>query len=367
MNIAYIVNARIPTEKAHGFQIMKVCEALAALGHAVELVVPARANAITLDAFSYYGLSSDFPIRKLRVVDRGFRIQSSSFLASLLLLKLSRNTIIMTRDPEIAFLFIHRGHRVFYYAHNWPQSKIGLFKFMLKGVTGVICNSKGTEAEFKAEGFSNTIAVPNAVDLKEFDALGDKAMLRARLSIPTDKKIAMYVGHLYEWKGIDVVIAAAEVLNDDQRIMFWIIGGTDADIVKYRGIVIEKGLTNISILGHKNHSEISSFLSAADMLLLPNIPSSTESEHYTSPIKMFEYMASGTPIIASDMPSMREVLNDDNSTLIPARDAHALADAIARISANPEQLIEKATRAKVEARTYSWDSLAHKIVSFIAV
>lgn len=367
MNIAYIVNARIPTEKAHGFQIMKVCEALAALGHSVELIVPARANKITQDAFSYYGLSSVFPIRRLSVIDYGFRMQSASFLASLLMFKPMKDTAIVTRDPEIAFLYIRRGYRVFYYAHKWPQSKVGLFKLLLKNVTGVICNSQGTEAEFKVHGFQNTVAVPNAVDLREFDGLGDKAVLRAQLDIPANKKIAMYVGHLYTWKGIDVVIGAAEKLASNQDVVFMIIGGTDADIAKYRKIIVTKGLSNVVILGHKNHSEVPSYLAAADMLLLPNIPSSAESERYTSPIKMFEYMASGVPVIASDMSSMREVLNENNAILVPAGDERALADAITSIASDPSNALQKARNAKREVTTYTWENLARKIASFIVL
>jgi glycosyltransferase involved in cell wall biosynthesis len=71
------------------------------------------------------------------------------------------------------------------------------------------------------------------------------------------------------------------------------------------------------LTGFKEKQRIPEYQMAADMLVLPNIPSTKESEKYTSPIKMFEYMASGVPIIASDMPSLREVLNDHNATLIP--------------------------------------------------
>jgi glycosyltransferase involved in cell wall biosynthesis len=367
MNIAYIVNARIPTEKAHGFQIMKVCEALASIGHEVELVVPARTNPITQDAFTYYSVGSTFLMRKLPVIDYGFRVQSASFLASLLLFRPASDTIIITRNPEIAFVFTRRGYRVFYYAHNWPQSKIQLFKFLLRGITGIICNSKGTEAEYNAHGFQNTIAVPNAVDLKDFDALADKTILRTRLGIPVEKKIAMYVGHLYAWKGIDIVIGAAEKLASNQGVIFMIIGGTDADIQKYREIIAKKGLSNVLILGHKNHSEVPSYLSAADMLLLPNIPSSAESERYTSPIKMFEYMASGVPIIASDMSSMREVLNEGNATLIAPGDEQALANAITSIVSDSSSALQKTGNAKRKVATYTWDNLARKLASFIAI
>lgn len=365
MNIAYIVNARIPTEKAHGLQIVRVCDALARLGHSVRLVVPNRKNDITTDAFSYYGLTKSFDIEQLPVIDRGFRIQAVSFLWSLFSLKISKDTAIITRNPEIAFLFTCRGLKVYYYAHNWPQSKVSLFIFLLRGVAGIICNSRGTEEEFGKNGFRNTLVVPNAVDMSAFESLAGKDELRNKHDIPADKKIVMYVGHLYTWKGVDVVIDAARALKQKNDILFYIVGGTKEDIEKYRSIISRDGLSNVILVGHKKHQEVPSYLKSADILLLPNVPSSKESERYTSPIKMFEYMASGVPIIASDMPSIREVLNDGNATLVKAGDTQALADAVGNIASNPSAGQHKASTAQVEARGYSWDALARKISQWI--
>ena len=69
MKIAYIQNVRIPTERAHGIQIMKMCEALARLGHDVELIVPRRSNLLKENPFNYYGIRKTFKIRKLPCLD----------------------------------------------------------------------------------------------------------------------------------------------------------------------------------------------------------------------------------------------------------------------------------------------------------
>jgi len=365
MNIAYIVNARIPTEKAHGFQVAKVCEALSDPGHKVSLIVPNRSNQISEDYFSYYQVRRNIEVKKLSVFDWGFRIQSFSFLLSLMCFSPSKDTIIITRDPEIAFLFIHRGYVVFYYAHRWPQSKNTLFKFLLKGVSGIICNSKGTEDEFRRNKFLNTLIVPNAVDLSDYAHIEDRSILRTKLHLPHDKHISMYVGHLYTWKGIDVVIESARLLHTRSKYVFVIVGGTEADISKYKDIVSREGINNVLIVGHVNHSMIPKYLTASDVLLLPNIPSSKESEYYTSPIKMFEYMASGIPIIASDMPSIREVLNDTKATLIPAGNARVLADTIIKSTTDYSKFTAKAEVARNEVKAYTWSNLASKIVNFV--
>ena len=68
MKILYIANARMPTEKAHGIQIMKTCEAFAELGHEVELILPWRFNPIKEDIFEYYNVKKNFKIKKYRLL-----------------------------------------------------------------------------------------------------------------------------------------------------------------------------------------------------------------------------------------------------------------------------------------------------------
>ena len=67
--LVYIANARIPTEKAHGIQIMKMCEAFSAQVVDVELVLPRRLNRIKENPFDYYGVKKNFKITKLPTID----------------------------------------------------------------------------------------------------------------------------------------------------------------------------------------------------------------------------------------------------------------------------------------------------------
>ena len=65
--IIYLANVRLPTEKAHGIQIVKMCEAFAGLGLEVELVVPNRLNSIQDDIFDYYGVKKNFVLKSFIV------------------------------------------------------------------------------------------------------------------------------------------------------------------------------------------------------------------------------------------------------------------------------------------------------------
>ncbi len=110
-----------------------------------------------------------------------------------------------------------------------------------------------------------------------------------------------------------------------------VVGGTGNGLIKYRNIIIDNQLSNILFVGHKKQEDTPLYLKASNVLLLPNIPISEESEKFTSPIKMFEYMASGVSVVASDLPSIREVLNEENSVLIKAGSADSLLSGINKV------------------------------------
>jgi glycosyltransferase involved in cell wall biosynthesis len=103
-----------------------------------------------------------------------------------------------------------------------------LFKRFLASVDGVVANSRGTEAEFVDHGFRKTIAVSNGVDLDAFNLLKTKQQLRSKLHLPQDKTIIMYVGHLYAWKGVDVMMETAGSFQQD-TVLFVMVGGTEKD------------------------------------------------------------------------------------------------------------------------------------------
>lgn len=375
MKIKYIVNARIPTEKAHGYQICKMCVEFAARGIDVELIVPTRKNEIKEDAFSFYDLARNFKINYIRSFDAllfvkylgvvSFYWQSFLFFLKLIFYKIGKDNIIYTRSPEIAWLCASKKYKTFYEAHNWPESKVWLYKFFLKNCQGIICNSDGTENAFKADGFKKTLVAPNGVDLKDFELNKNQSQLRQELDLPLEKKIIMYIGHLYLWKGADVIIDLAEILKDIGEIYVVLIGGTQQDINKYRKICKNRNITNVLLVGYKHHNILPKYLKAADILLLPNAPVTTESIQYTSPIKMFEYMASGRPIIASDLPSIQKVLDKDCAIFFKAGDAVDLAGKINWLIKHEEVAKKVIENAENKVKNYTWEKRAQSILKFI--
>jgi glycosyltransferase involved in cell wall biosynthesis len=372
MKILYIVTTRMPTEKAYGFQVSKVCEQLARAGADVSLWYPDRGD--DSDVFSAYSVAKNFTARKISylfqpltrlIPGRFFRTRTTLFLLGIIRERVERDVVIVSRSPEVIWYFGVRGYKTIFYAHNWPEQKSFLMRRSLARVRGVIANSRGTASEYVLNGIMPVQVIPNGVDLDIFTTIRqrDVSGVRTELGLPVNKKIVLYAGHLYEWKGADVLLETARMFTHDDSVCFVFVGGTAADVLQFEAKA--KGCNNVYIVGHKPKALIPSYITAADVLVLPNVPVSKESERYTSPIKMFEYMASGVPIVASDLPSLREVLSDQSALFVEPGNPQTLGDAIKEIFSETSSAKARAERALHDVREYTWEKQAAHILDFV--
>ena len=367
MKICYLANIRMPTEKAHGIQIMKTCEALATEGHDITLFLSSRKNNIKKDIFEYYSVKDIFKViyvpslNILWLGKIGFYIQSFLF-SEIAVWKLwkYRPDVIYSRDHIVLLNLILVFKNIFFEAH---RAYDGLaIRLLLKKVK-LITISHGLYDfynKFSKQGYGGRI-IPDAVSMEDFDIKLNKEEARNILNLPNDKKIALYCGHLYDWKGAQVLADASLSFNDGEIAVF--VGGTDHDIELFR----ERNKSNkkILILGHKDHKDIPLFLKSADVLVLPNSGKEMISSHYTSPMKLFEYMASGVPIVASSLPSIREILDDTMSVFVIPDDPHSLYTGIKRMLDNPSLSKELADNAYDKVKNMTWINRAKAIISFI--
>lgn len=373
--LVYITNVRMPTEKAHGIQMIKMCEAFAELGQDVLFVVPKRKNNIKEDPFSYYGVKRVFNIKYVWTIDLinilpwvGYWIESIIFIKMVVLKYLfsSRtDKIIYTREFLIASIFRFLGFKVVYEAHRIVLKK-KLFFSLVKNIKYIITNSQGTADEFTKLGFKKVLPLPNGVDLSEFSFAVPKNDLRKRLDLPLGDKIIMYTGNLYDWKGVETLLQTAKIFSNKKSThKFVIVGGQTKDIVEKKKYADNLGINNVSFLGHKNRKEIPMYLKSSDVLILPNSPVSEESIKYTSPVKLAEYMASGVPIVSSDLPSLRAILGPTEGVFVTPDDPIALQKGIERVLDDYVLAEDLASNALVGVRKYTWAIRAHKILEFI--
>ncbi len=373
MNITYIHNCRMPTEKAHGYQIAKMCEAFADNSVSVELIVPARNNHIKDDIFSYYHTKNNFTIRYIKFVDFlswswlnqkiSFTLNILEFLWLSLFLKIDKQNIIYTRSPEIAWLFGVRGYKTFFECHQLPEEKSWLFSFFIKKINTIVTISNGLKqdlADDYAYPADKILTSPDGVDLETFDIKITKQEARAQLDLPIDIKIVLYTGHLFAWKGVDTLAEASKDLSEEIRI--YALGGDEKEINEFNSRNPGHRVINIPSVPRES---VAIWLKAADLLVLPNSAKEKISEKYTSPLKLFEYMASGTPILASDLPSIREILDDKGSIFFTPDNALSLLDEINDLLLQNDNLNQMNTNNKQIINNYTWHNRAVHITHFM--
>jgi glycosyltransferase involved in cell wall biosynthesis len=181
----------------------------------------------------------------------------------------------------------------------------------------------------------------------------------------TGGRVVGYAGHLYPWKGPDVLLAALERLPDVRAL---IVGGLagEPDLGRVRALADRTVPGRVEFAGQVDPPRVAALLRQADVLALPNTPGRV-SAAYTSPLKLFEYLASGRPIVASDLPALREVLRpDENAVLVEAGDAGALAAGVARVLGDAKFAARLAARARDDVRDWTWDKRAERIEALLA-
>lgn len=370
--LIYIANLRLPTEKAYGIQITKMCEAFASQDVYVTLIYPFRKNQIKDDIFSYYSLKHNFKTKEIKknwapdfyfpgFLDKtAFLIKSYLSAKALVHEALKENAdIYYTRDEMVAYILDKKEKNVVFECHKFSNNKKRFYLHFPK----IVAISRGLKEDLVKCGvkYANILVAPDGVDLKEFDIPISKEEARKTLGLPQDKKIIVYTGHLFEWKGAGVLLKVAQMIKDNILLVF--VGGTKNDIEKFK----EKSehLNNILVLGHKPHKDIPAYLKAADILVLPNSAKEEISSRYTSPLKLFEYMASGRPIVASALPSIMEILNKGNAVLAKPDDLDSFEDGITNVLDNTVFAENLAKKALEDVQNYTWQKRAEKITNFI--
>jgi hypothetical protein len=139
---------------------------------------------------------------------------------------------------------------------------------------------------------------------------------------------------------MDALFAAAALLPKDTRIA--VIGAEEKDIPELHRLYPDS-----MFIPFRPYKEVADNQAAADVLLLPNTGQNAMSARYTSPLKLFTYMASGIPIVASDIPSVREIVDDASALLVAPDDAEALAEGIIYTLQHAEQACVQSTHARL--------------------
>jgi len=345
--LVLIANARLPGLRAQSIQVTQAAAAFQRAGVQTTLMHAERRDTptATLEAvFEAQGVqpAPDLRIEAIRCSDwidcfpQAFqyipaRIQELSFARNAARRTLTRHpqAHVLSRELETARHLVRAGHvRTNLELHRVPGGATRR-RWLLEAAAGcrrVIAISGGVRDDLISLGVDGgkVVVEHDAYDPALFADLPERASARAELDLDPDRPVAVYTGGLLAWKGVDVLIDAARDLPGVQVL---IAGGMPADVKRARAQAAD--LDNVRIDGFQPPARVPLYLAAADVGVLPNRSKPEISAKYTSPLKAFEYMAAGLPIVASDLPSLREVLGDQPGVMfIGADDPWALRGGI---------------------------------------
>ncbi len=383
--IVYITNVRLPTYRAHGLQIMKMCEAFARAGVRVRLIAPNLKPSVQENPFKYYDVARTFslhwvPVLEVVPLERwlgrwvGY-VQNVSFsfcaMAYLFMRGWFRDDgIFYTRDYTTALFLSMLGRRPAFELHDYrslrPHWRIG---FILRRSRLVVVNSEGTlqalQAHYRIDK-KRVLVAPNGVDLAFFDIPQSRDEARDALGIPRSAAVISYIGSLEAaglQKGINTLLQAfVPVSRAHPEAILLIVGGPEHAISRYQRVAHELGISGarVRFVEQVAYRDVPQYMCATDIAVIP-LPAGQYGQT-TSPIKLFEYMAAGKVIVASDLPSLREYLNNGNADFFKPSDAEDLAKHLHALLVDPAHAHSLAEAALRDSAHHTWESRARHIL-----
>lgn len=362
MRLIYITRAKVPSKDAQSFQIACMARAYyEALGE--EFLLQCGGSNLGIPEVPHKLVS-----RSARQWQRYFRACANAAQTALTAPEIP----VITRDIAVAWTLISLGGQAVFEAHDVPHGRLA--KAMMRR-----CNKSQrfrivTNCEALACYYRDNYGVPaerllplhNGCFVNDYDALrkADKADIRRSLGLPADKIIIVHTGSLYKG-GAELFEQAVNWRSNFTEFVH--IGGSQIECDTWTNRYRERGLHNIRFLPHRLPNEVRRYQCAADLLFYVSTRNSAI-WWCTSPLKIFEYMASGTPILGAALGSLKEVLNESNALLFDPDRPESITTALEDLIAYPEAAAERAARAYAQAQSlYSWNQRARRILEFAHV
>jgi glycosyltransferase involved in cell wall biosynthesis len=366
MRIVCISTAQVPSDTANSIQVMKVCQAFTQLGHEVILLVPGPQpkglQPVSLQ--KHYGLQSLFNIEWLPVRNR----RRFPWLAGRRARRLDAD-LLYAWPVQSAALGLLNNLPSILEMHDFPGGTFGPLWFRLflslGGRKRLLPITKalrgGLERKYPPLPDGQVLIAPDGVDLERYASLPDPPTARRTLNLVSASTV-LCTGHLYEGRGVELFLALAGKFP--QASFVW-VGGRPADVETCKSRARAQSLANVTFTGFVPNESIPLYQSAADVLLMPYQHSvATSSGGNTasicSPMKMFEYMAAGRAILTSDLPVLREVLDDSLAVFCRPEDRQAWESALGGLLFDEKRRQVLADRARLAAAQYSWIERARR-------
>ena len=348
MRIAYVTNVRIPNARAHSEQVMMTCDAFAQEGADVTLVAPRYRGVSEKEAFEALALPKRFAITYLPALMLPPRVPGAFVLMTLTFafsarwyLRRHANDIVYSRGDMALFL---SWRRLVWESHIRPKSMRLYGRLFKKALITVVVTDTYRKELIERDGVpaERICLAPDGVSPERFE----NSAVANPLASTRGKVTVLYAGSNVAWKGVDTLREAAKLLPENYQVV--LLGRhAPGERLLTPGIVPAK--------------DIPAWLSCADVLVSTAAAGSDIAEKYTSPLKVFEYLAAGKPIVAADTASHREILDESVAHFYEPGSAESLARAVKMAAASSFDT----AHAKALAEKYSWRSRAQTILEAI--
>jgi glycosyltransferase involved in cell wall biosynthesis len=364
-----LFHGRFPSEKAAALFAAENARSLAEY-FSVTILAPRRLDRKG-NAYEAYDLPPSVRVEYLPTIDL-FAVPVLSRIAfdlSLMVFTIScawylaikgRKAWVISTDLLLGLVTAFTGSKLMFEVHDYPEHRKNWYMLLFQRAHLVIAtNTWKQEALQKDFPQAREVIIMerNGVEIGTF---GKKNKQEARQSLSRSATVPMivYTGHLYAWKGVATLLQVAQQLP---ACDFYFVGGTPDAVEDHRKRY--EGHKNIHFLGHVPHEQIPDWQSAADILVLPNTAREEISARYTSPMKLFEYMASERPIVASRLPSITEIIDENTAYLFEPDNADSLKACIQKVLDEPHIAADRAGRARTTVKEFSWTARTKRLVT----
>jgi glycosyltransferase involved in cell wall biosynthesis len=384
--IHYISPSVLPSKSANSVHVVLQCEALSKVGCKVVLyfkrktsekskVAKQIAEAYGVDIFECGIQLKSYHTHHDKAVNLHIALLAAGHLFRNII-KRKTCTYVLSRNLYASFILgvifrmplLFETHQLEYGFRKYIQ-KVLLKSTRIKTIVISEKLSKYLQKHHQCS-IQNYLVMHDAASMPPFKTIGstDKKKHLGRIlpGVKTGqwKSIAGYFGHVYEGRGINIIIKMAEKRPD---VLFTVVGGNQNDIRKRKNEIKSE---NIFFLGHVPHPDARLLMQMVDVLLMPYQKTVSigiarhDTAKWMSPMKMFEYMASDVPLIASDLPVLREILEDGkNALLVPPDNVDSWTHALDIINEDRNLALSFAKRAKSDfISKHTWSRRAEMII-----
>ena len=358
---------RADSSFAHAVNTIKMADGFAKLGHDVTLVCrqPKKDPVSDEDLRQRFGLSSNLSFLQVKAACLGIPLDAHGSFARQVMDKAKRIapdfaycrnyiapvSLSKSGVPTVAESHAHVGNT------RKPLRKMVMALAMVSEFKALVTIAPILKDNFVALGVppEKVHVLADSVDLDLFAR--PKGFVKKR----PKKPLIVYSGQLYDYKGIPTILDAAAMAPEWD---FRLVGGHDRDIDRITDLVLNRGLQNVTLTGCVPHSRVPKHLWEADVLLLP--PSALHpSARWTSPVKLGEYLASGSPVVATSIPALKDWLKNEEVHFVEPDNPKELCNGISYVLSNAVVSHEITERAYELAKSISYEERCKSILGMV--